>query len=235
MSPFRDQRIRNSLSGEVLTERDQVVSVSYDGDTEVFSLQTETGNYVAWGYLSKNCSRYAYIVDWKSDLILFSPNVAQQVIADVYAEAEESELGIWMQYLKGRQLGISTDSELHTAHRAQFFSNVNAVVASSDPDKSATMAKIIETVYANEPWFLVPTTTKYKSGVLIEFGGQNSGISIQHGTQFTGIARGTTPTVVHASELSDFSDPASLVDASLLRAMHSSPWIFLVLESPRPR
>ena len=107
----------------------------------------------------------------------------------------------------------------------------NAVVASSDPDKSATMAKIIETVYANEPWFLVPTTTKYKSGVLIEFGGQNSGISIQHGTQFTGIARGTTPTVVHASELSDFSDPASLVDASLLRAMHSSPWIFLVLES----
>ena len=35
--------------------RDKIVSIESEGSGEVVSMQTETGNYVAWGYASKNC------------------------------------------------------------------------------------------------------------------------------------------------------------------------------------
>jgi hypothetical protein len=107
---------------------------------------------------------------------------------------------------------------------------VNAVVASSDPDKSTKMAGMMERAFDNQPFFLKPQIRQV-IGELIEFPGQHSFVSIQHGSQFTGISRGDTPTVAHLSELCDFHDPEELVDASLLRAMHDSPWMFLVLES----
>jgi hypothetical protein len=104
------------------------------------------------------------------------------------------------------------------------------VVASSDPDKSTKMAGMMELAFYEQPWYLQPNIRPV-IGELMEFPDQDSAISIQHGTQFTGIARGTTPTVAHLSELSDYRNAEDLVDASLLRAMHDSPWMFLVLES----
>lgn len=35
--------------------RDSIVSIEPDGDEMVYSMQTTTGNYVVWGYASKNC------------------------------------------------------------------------------------------------------------------------------------------------------------------------------------
>lgn len=35
--------------------RNRVVAIIPDGEEEVFSFQTGTGNYVVWGYMSKNC------------------------------------------------------------------------------------------------------------------------------------------------------------------------------------
>jgi DNA polymerase elongation subunit (family B) len=39
---------------------DRVVRIEPDGVDEVVGLTTTTGNYVAWGYASKNCGRYAH-------------------------------------------------------------------------------------------------------------------------------------------------------------------------------
>lgn len=176
-------------------------------------------------------SRYARILDTEGKLSPFKPSVAQRMVMDVWSTLEEEYKAIAMIQLKARQLGMSTLTELAVAHRAQFYPNVNAVVASSDPDKSAKMAQMMERAWDSQPWYLVPQMTSYRSGILIEFGEHNSGVTIQHGTQFSGIARGDTPTVAHLSELCDYDDPQELVDASLLRAMHDSPWMFLVLES----
>lgn len=176
-------------------------------------------------------ARYATIKSWADQPILFEPNIAQKIKLDIWSELEESGRAISEMNLKSRQLGVTTLTELALAHRVQFYSHVNAVAASADPEKSAKMAKIMEFCWENEPWWLMPGTTKYNTGELIEFGKQNSAVSIQHGAQFNGIARGTTPTVCHLSELTDFKDPEKSVDASLLRAMHESPWMFLVLES----
>ncbi len=177
------------------------------------------------------CRRYAFILTSDNRMVRFRPNVAQKIILDVWAELERNRRGIEIQEGKARQLGVSTLTELAVAHRVQFYANVNAVVASSDPSKSAKMAQMMERAWANQPWWLMPERTVDKAGELIEFGYQNSGVSIQHGAQVTGIARGDTPTVFHGSEMCDFQDPEELVDASLLPAMHPSPWLFLILES----
>ncbi len=91
----------------------------------------------------------------------------------------------------------STLTELAVAHRAQFYINVNALVASSDERKSETMSKMMEVAWSNQPWFMLPEMTSYRTGELIEFGKQNSAVSIQHGKQTTGLARGTTPNIAH--------------------------------------
>ena len=176
-------------------------------------------------------TRYAWIRGWTGQLSRFVPNVAQTICMDIWGELEEAGRAISVQQLKARQLGMSTITELAVCHRVQFYKHTNAVTASSDPLKSAKMAEMMERCWENQPWWMLPRQTKYKGGELIEFGDLDSGVSIQHGTQFSGIARGDTPTVAHLSELCDYLDPEELVDASLLRAMHESPRMFLVLES----
>jgi hypothetical protein len=175
-------------------------------------------------------TRYAFIRSMEGQLVLFQPNVAQRIIHTLRAENEFKRIAIANIDLKARQLGVSTDTEICVGHRAQFYSYINAVVASSDPDKSTKMAGMMERVLDNQPRYLRPNVRQVQ-GELIEFPLQHSFISIQHGTQFTGISRGDTPTVAHLSELCDFDNPEDLVDASLMRAMHDSPWMFLVLES----
>lgn len=176
-------------------------------------------------------TRYAFIRGWDGQLVRFKPNIAQNVVMDIWAMLEEQRRAISIQELKARQLGVSTIVELAVAHRVQFYKHINGLVASSDPSKSAKMAEMMERCWENQPWWMMPRQTAYRSGELIEFGDQDSGVSIQHGNQTSGIARGDTPTVAHLSELCDFNNPQELVDASLLRAMHESRWMFLILES----
>ena len=176
-------------------------------------------------------SRYAHLRDWRDRVSLIVPNISQRMIISIWGEMEEAQVAILMLQLKARRLGVSTLTELAIAHRTQFYSNVNAVVASSDPDTSTQMAGIMELAWDQMPWWLMPSVTAQRSGTLIEFGLQNSAVSIQHGTQFSGIARGATPSLFHLSELPDFDDPEGLIDASLLRAVIDSPSTFGVLES----
>lgn len=144
------------------------------------------------------CSRYAFVKNRTSDdLTLFAPYTAQKIVIDIWGQLEELGLAICLIALKARQLGISTLTEMAIAHRVIFKQNVNAIIGSSDPGKSTEMSKMIEVCLANLPWWMLPEQTVSKRGEQIEFGKQNSGISIQHGSQFTGIGRGTTPSTVH--------------------------------------
>ncbi len=178
-----------------------------------------------------HAERYVFIKDTENRLIRFRPNIAQEIILEIFAELSDEGRAIAVMLLKARQLGMTTLMEILVAHRAQFYPQVNAVVASSDPDKSRLMAEMMELSWRYQPSWLMPICTKHVSGELIEFGKQNSAVSIQHGAQFTGIARGTTPTCAHLSEVADLENPKKLIDASLLRAMHESPWMFAALES----
>lgn len=175
-------------------------------------------------------SRYARIIAWNKESIPFTPNVAQSMVMTLWGELEARALAISMMQLKARQLGVSTLTEIAVAHRVQLHPRTNAVVASADPQKSRKMAKMIEYTYEQMPWWLMPTATVNNASVK-EFGEIHTSLLIQAGNQFTGVARGDTPSVAHLSELCEWPDPEDLVDASLMRAMHDTPDIFLVLES----
>ncbi len=175
-------------------------------------------------------SRYGYLVDAESKVVLFTPNIAQMIILHVMGKMEESGIALMLQFLKARQLGITLLFQMILAQRVAFYRNVNAVMASADPGKSRAMAEKLEFVYDNMPWWIRPRRTGYRVGELIEYADLNSGVSIQWGNQMNGIARGITPTMAHLSEVAEFERPEELIESSLMRALHENPFALLGLE-----
>jgi len=174
---------------------------------------------------------YARIIDWQKRPARFVPNVAQEIILDLWAESERAGEAIWMQQLKARRLGVSTLSELNVCHRFQFQPYANCVIASADPTKTIEMGGMIKYALDEQPWWLVPTVTKVSRGIPIEFGDVHSTLAIQAGNQFTGVARGASPNIIHLSELCEWRDAESLIDGALLPAILDTPDVFGILES----
>lgn len=181
-----------------------------------------------YGYYSQS---YGYIKDEEGRNVRYKPRVPQLIFQDIVAEHDFNAWPIELQVLKARQLGMSREISLMFGHRTIFWAGVNAVLASADPGKSTLLSAMMEYPIDRLPWWLTPQPTARRSGEYIEYGQQDSKISIEAGNQFNGIARGTTPTCVHLSELCEFEDPEELVEASLFPAIHPSRWTFLVLES----
>ena len=230
--PVRRSKIDDALFGQVLTQKDRVVSVEPAGDSEVVSMETTTGNYVAWGYLSKNCTHYAEIVNYHKEQQHFEPNVAQNIVLQMWGDREEQGLAIWMQQLKARRLGVSTISELAVCHRFQFHRFTNAVLASADPAKTVEMAGMIKFALEQQPWWILPQSQpKIDRGIPVGYEDIQTSLTIQAGNQFTGVARGGTPNVVHLSELMEFQDAEEIIDGGLMRAVIDTPNVLGIMES----
>ena len=169
------------------------------------------------------------------EMIPFNRNAAQDVLNQVYCEMEAAEVPIMLQSLKARQLGVTTDTTSRIQHRALFIPNTSGVLASSDEDKTWKLSEMNQRSLRLQPWWLIPEDLKsYVSGeVFLESPTRNMTIGIQHGRQTTGISRGDTINCWHLSEIPDF-DPKqvdSLINASLMKAMHPTSMTFGVLES----
>ena len=183
---------------------------------------------------------YAWIKNEEDQALRFHPWSSQEIFLDIMAENELEGISIELQVLKARQLGLSRIVSLALLHRVLFFANINAVMASSTPDKTGLLANMMEFTLDRNPWWLTPreiarrSAAKGQGGVWLELA-SGAGLTLQHGSQTSGIARGTTPTAVHISELCEFEynglGPEELIDASLLRAVHPSPRVLLILES----
>lgn len=59
-APAKSPRIAEGLLGARFSTPDEVVAIEPDGEAEVIGLTTTTGNYIAWGYASKNCGTYRH-------------------------------------------------------------------------------------------------------------------------------------------------------------------------------
>ena len=178
-------------------------------------------------------TRYGFVIDEEAVIKRFAFRVAQQILFGIIADLELDEVAIEIMILKARQLGMTTIVELLIMLRIVFSYGVNAVIASADQGKSLMMAKKLLMAYDMLPVWLRPQYTarvESERGKL-EFGTLNSGVSIQHGNQMSGIARGATPTVYHLSECASFSNAADQIEAALFKAVHPSPSIFGILES----
>jgi len=182
-----------------------------------------------------DATRYSKILGWDGRLISFVPNIAQRITLDVWSEAERAFLAIAEQALKARQLGKTVLAELNVGWRVQYHPHTTAIVASANPSDSAYMVEIVERAWRYKPWFLMPRITGYAKGEHIEFGEMDSSLTVQHGAKITGVARSRNPTVFHGSEMAEWLNPEELVDASLIPALHESPFMWLLLEGTGKR
>jgi hypothetical protein len=161
---------------------------------------------------------------------------SQKIFLQLVAEMEDDEIAIFLIVLKARQLGISRVITLILLHRVVFDANINAYLASSTDKKTLKLFKLISFVLVRMPYWMQPGSSQPgklgkvdQAGKLLEFF-NGSAITMEHGQQSTGMARGDSPNVVHLSELAEFDDLTGLVDSALLRGMHPSPRAFLALE-----
>lgn len=178
-------------------------------------------------------TRYCYIKTEKNEIIRFTFRAPQKVYYKIISMLEKRGAAIQLQVLKARQLGMSTITELLVAHRIIFTYGVNAIIASSAQQQTGIMAGMIFLAYDKLPFWMQPPPTRRSESEKgqLAFGGIMSGVSFQHGSQTTGIGRGSTPTVIHLSEVTAFPDPENLIEASLYRAVHEAPNVFMILES----
>lgn len=173
--------------------------------------------------------RYSWIKNEEDRATRMTPWRSQEIFLSILAEMEDALVAIMLIILKARQLGLSRIISLILLHRTVFYDSKNAFLASSTEDKTRLLFDMYDFVLERLPWWLRPAEKFRRENRLLELM-NGSGITLQHGQQGTGIARGTTPTLAHISELAEFDNPSSLIDSSLLRAMHDAPDVFLALE-----
>lgn len=178
-------------------------------------------------------TRYCHVKNEAGIMERFQFRVPQKILFDIICDLELLRSSIEILLLKARQLGMSTLVELLVCLRVLFIRGVNAVIASSSRPQSRKMSKMLFRAFDSLPIWLKPRATRRVESDqgMLEFGLIDSGVSIQHGNQVTGIARGDTPTVYHLSEVAGFTDPENQIEASIFRAVHASPNVFGILES----
>jgi hypothetical protein len=177
-------------------------------------------------------SRYAYIKSEEDRVVRMDPWISQQIFLSILAEMQAEEIALMLIVLKARQLGLSRVISLILLHAVLFSANTNAFLASSTEDKTGLLFDMLDFVLDRLPFWMRPAEKYRRENKFLELM-NGSALTLQHGQQSTGIARGTTPTKAHISELSEFDEfkVSDLIDSSLLRAMHDSPQTFLALES----
>lgn len=178
-------------------------------------------------------TRYAWVKDEKNVIKRFEFRMGQRMLFDIICDLEELGAAIEIQILKARQLGMSTLVELLIGHRIIFSYGINAVIGSADQSMTGRMAGMLFLMYDMLPVWLRPQWTRRVESDrgMLTFGAMASGVSFQHGAQKQGIGTGTTPTLYHLSEVALYSDPVSLIDEGLWKAVHASPNVFGILES----
>lgn len=174
-------------------------------------------------------SRYVKIKNEEERIVKMQFWTSQEIFLAILSEMEQERIAIMLQILKARQLGISRVISLVLLHSVNFSPNVNAFMASSNEEKTVKLFAMVDIVRDRLPFWMRVEHNARREGKFIQLD-NNSAVTLQHGQQTTGIARGTTPTVAHLSELAEFDDPGAIVDSALLRAMHDSVYTKLFLE-----
>ena len=172
--------------------------------------------------------RYAYIRLADERIIHFQLRIAQKIFYQALAEAEDEQRAIQVFMLKARQVGISTVTALFFLHRILFRPNTYAVMASVQHQQSEKLNGMIDLVWNRLPFWLPPPKTILKAKEPKWANG--SVLSIQAGSQEVGIAQGSTPTCIHASEIGDYTNPKRTLDEGLFPACHPTASLFMVLE-----
>ena len=201
-------------------------------------MQTTTGNYVAWGYASKNC----WIDEEGHGLRRLCPLwESQKMVLEQLARLEMARVtsgspdGLLLNILKARQLGVSTLSEALVAHRLVTRKHIRALSGADVEEQAGYLFRMVVRLYDQLPWFLKPGKVYFTKNRELSLDNQCflktawgkstrgalqsvSGVEGNKGS----IGRGQTYSVVHISELPTWENPEDTAAAAIPTA-HGAP------------
>ena len=178
-------------------------------------------------YWSEN---YAFI-NANGQIERFKRRASQAMLLELWGERQELGFGIEQQILKARQQGISTEVELAITHQVNFGMGVNAAIASYDSDACERMFGMAALAFNEMPLWMKAPKTSDRAGSFLAFGANSTRLTQYSGRKASGIARGDTPSVIHISEVSSFPRAKEIIENSLFQSVHTSPRVFMILES----
>lgn len=210
--PFRRAAIESNIFRFNLGRPDVIESVVPDGEGPVISMQTTTGNYVAWGYASKNCQiMYDPDVSGRTGMGPFIPTEAQELVLGKIAkmEAEQTEAyergqpvnGILLACHKSRQLGYTMLFRTLLVHRITTTKGTRALSASINEDKNVALADRDDRLLDNLPPFLRPSVGYREKAKHMKFDLLDTMLMYQELVQRSGIAQGDQWDVGHLTEV----------------------------------
>lgn len=172
--------------------------------------------------------RYHKISDITNRFIQYQHNDAQKIWARVHSRLEGLGRAIRTLDLKARQVGKTTFAQGVVQHRLQFFEDVKSMIASADQTSSGKMAQMFTDSMDKQPFWLRPQLRSGEAGDKYVYE-NGSGLYIGYGTQ-KALAKGTTCTVGHLSEIALYKHPVEAIENALIRAMHETIWLLQIFE-----
>lgn len=188
--PVRDAgRDRRLLMGRFKT-RDRVISIVPDGTAPVIGLKTTTGNYVAWGYASKNCDGHMGDYGWEDD----GESNVEELAARLKAcsmRLTRRDVAEWLPKSERNVILCDMDPQTAKAYAAQEQAQAPLIARALNGDASGAVQALIE---------LARFTTASKIDSIVE--------RVQHH-----LNRGAKVLIG-----SNFHETAQTVEAALLKA-----------------
>lgn len=172
--------------------------------------------------------RYYMINDINNIVIYYSPNDAQKVWMRIHSKLEGLRRAVRTLDLKARQVGCTTFSQGVVEHRLQFFRTIKSMIASKDETATGKMADMFMDSMNLQPFWLRPQLRNYERGAEYKFD-NGSGLYLGWGTQEF-LAKGTTCTVAHLSEIASYKYFVKAIKNALIRAMHETIWLLQKFE-----
>src|SRR5271166_277831 len=203
-------------------------------EVERVVISNERANCVASCYYF--LTRYFWIKN-KNQIMRFTFRQGQWILWQMLCDLDRQGFSKQLQILKARQLGVSTIAEGIMLWLAMFVPGSVEQIGSADGQKTQTMLGML--LFAKDrisdlyPW-LPPDETRSKRASdrpMLGFEKIGTSIIVQHGAMRGGMGQGSTPTGVHLSECSQYSAPVKQIDEGLLKALHASPELVVLLES----
>ena len=178
-------------------------------------------------------TRY-YWIKAKNRIMRFTFRQGQWILWQMLCYLDRKGVSKMLQILKARQLGISTLAEGIATWIALFVPGAASQIGSADGQKTQIMLGMMLLAIDQLPPWLPPTQTRSKTAsdrALLEFSHIGSLIMVQPGSIRGGMGQGSTPTFVHLSEVSQYTNPVKQLDEGLFKALHEGPELVVLLES----
>lgn len=178
-------------------------------------------------------TRY-YWIKTRNRIQRFAFRQGQWILWLMLCELDRLGVSKMLQILKARQLGISTLAEGIATWASLFIPGVASQIGSADGQKTQVMLGMMLLAIDQLPPWLPPTQTRSKSAsdrAMLEYSRIGSLIMVQPGSMRGGMGQGATPTFVHLSEVSQYTNPVVQLEEGLFKALHEGPELIVMLES----